>query len=117
MDVKIEQQLEELLESIQSYILKIPNGCTMVADYLREGDKVKAYSAITDFIEGIDWLTESFSILLQYDYVISIEIEKLNQILKEINEAIKLRNDTLLADFLEYEMADFFGNTVNIYKN
>ena len=117
MDNMIEKQLVELIESVQSYITKIPNGCTMIADYLREGDKVKAYNAITDFIEGINWLTESFNILLQYDYIISIEIEKLNQILREINEAIKLENDTLLADFLEYEMADFFENTVNIYKN
>lgn len=119
MDEKLEQQLEELMENIQSYVLKIPNGCTLIADFLRKGDKEKAYNSITDFIEGVDWLTESFNILLQYDYVISIEMDKLNQILKEINEALKLRNDILLADLLEYEVADFFesiGN-INIYKN
>ncbi len=117
MEENIVLQLEDLVESTLSYVKKIPSGCIKIADFLREGSKEKAYSSITDFIEGIDWLTESLNILLQYQCVIYIEIEQLNQLLKEINDALQMKNDILLADLFEYEVADFFGNLSEIKIN
>lgn len=119
MEGKIEKQLVELIESVDSYLAKIPNGCLIIADFLREGDNEKGFASITDLIVGIDWLTKSFNLLKQNNYVVNIDIYKLNQILKEINDALNLKNETLLADLIEYEVADFFENAgnINIYKS
>lgn len=118
MGLIIEQKLLELVGSLNDYLLKIPNGCTKIADLLRYEEKEKANSTIIDFIEGIEWILHTISILKNNNYSILFNEQKLNLLLIELNETIAKGDKNYLADLFEYEIAPFFEeNPLEMKKN
>lgn len=114
MENNLEKQLADLVESIINYTEKIPNGSIKIAQFLRNGESDRAFNSIVDFIEGIDWLISSINILLNYNYTITFDKSLLNSLLNEINDAMKNKNESLLADLFEYEISEFFELESNL---
>lgn len=113
-----EKQLYNLIESLQQYIIKVPNGCNKIAEFLRNGERMTAYNSINDFIEGMDWITSSLEILSGNNYIISFDREQLNKLLLELNDALIKQDEGVIADLFDYEIADFFEEVdkLNIVK-
>ena len=108
MEKTHEKQLQGLIESLQHYIAKIPNGSNKIAELLREGNNDSAYKAIGDFVEGMEWITSSLKILSENNYGITFDSEHLNKLLLELNDALTKQDEGLIADLFDYEIADFF---------
>lgn len=108
MEKIYEKQLQDLMESLQQYIAKIPSGSNKIAELLREGNNDSAYKAIGDFVEGMEWVTSSLRILSENNYVITFDSEQLNKLLLELNDALTKQDEGLISDLFDYEIADFF---------
>ncbi|MEK4761875.1 hypothetical protein MHH85_16575 [Viridibacillus sp. FSL E2-0187] len=106
--ISIENQLIELIESVNLYMSKIPNGCTKIAEFLRNGQRDEAYNSISNFVEGIEWVSSSFNILKNNNYSIIFNEEKMKSLLLEVNDTLEQRDQNVLADLFEYEIASFF---------
>ncbi|QGM31030.1 hypothetical protein GI482_11825 [Bacillus sp. N3536] len=108
MELDIEKELILLIESLNQYISKIPEGCIKISEYLRLNERDKAFRSIGDFVEGMEWISHSISILERNDYLIIFNTTKMKDLLKEINIALEQQDDNLIADIFEYEAAIFF---------
>ncbi|MEI4769598.1 hypothetical protein WAX74_08050 [Psychrobacillus sp. FJAT-51614] len=108
MELDIEKELIALIESLNQYTSKIPQGCIKIAEYLRLNKRDKAFSSIGDFVEGMEWISDSINILERNDYLIIFNSQKMKELLKEINIVLEQQDENLLADLFEYEAASFF---------
>lgn len=108
MELSIENQLLELIESVNLYMSKIPNGCTEIAEFLRNRQRDEAYKSISDFVEGMEWVSSSLSILKNNNYSILFCEQELKSLLLEVNGILAQGDQNLLADLFEYEIASFF---------
>ena len=101
-------EIENIVESYNEYIKKIPNGAVYIAERLREDRVQEALISIKDFSEGVLWLTEASELLKQNKAIAELSIEKIKEFLIEINEGLEKHDYVLVADMFEYEIAPFF---------
>ncbi|MFF2752166.1 hypothetical protein ACFVR1_00235 [Psychrobacillus sp. NPDC058041] len=114
MELDIEKELKELIESLNQYISKIPQGCIKIAEYLRLNKRDEAYCSIGDFVEGMEWINDSINVLERNDYLILLNSQKMKELLKEINIVLEQQDENLLADLFEYEAASFFEEAIQL---
>jgi hypothetical protein len=95
--------INELVDTAASYAGNLFNGLERTVNSLRE-DKVRTGLALfADAIEGIDWLTQSLSIVSTSGYD-KFDIEPMKNYLSEMLEASENMDYVLLADLIEYEI-------------
>lgn len=110
----MEQLLIDSIKSYNEYLAKFPQGCVIIADFIRK-DKIKeAIDLILDFDEGIRWLTEMNNLLKKNGYEASLEIIQIHEYLNEINNALLIQDFIVVADMFEYEIAPFFESCQNV---
>ena len=112
----INQLVEDVLNSFNEYVSKVPNGISQIIKNLRNGNTDVAMELILQLIEGIQWLNEVNLLLEQNDSPIKMDKDILNKFLVEINEGLELNDINLVSDVLEYEMKPFFETLVNNEK-
>jgi len=104
----MEQLINDVKESYNQYIYKIPSGSMEIAELLREENIVKAGEVIKQFSEGISWLLEAARLLNINGVIVSFDSLKITDFLNEINEGLEIQDYNLVADLFEYEIAPFF---------
>jgi hypothetical protein len=99
---------KELLEVYLDYLHKIPNGCMIIAEKLREDKLDVALNSIKDFSEGVLWLSEASELLKKQNMNLTLNISQIEEYLNEINEGLLKQDYILVADMFEYEIEPFF---------
>lgn len=102
------KELFEVIESYNNYIVKVPKGAIYLANCFREDKLQEALSAVTDFSEGVIWLSDVADLLNKSNYFVELNIEQIHEFLIEINEALEKQDYILVADLFEYEISPFF---------
>lgn len=100
--------MDELLNDYNTYIQKIPKGCLVIADLLRTEQLNNAFESIKDFAEGVNWSVEANKILAENNLLKTINFNKIQDFLIEINQGLEIQDFVLVADLFEYEISPFF---------
>lgn len=108
----METTIVETIEIYNEYIAKLPNGCLITANLLRDDQINVAMDNIANFAEGMQWLLHMTALLQQYEIHTRINPEQINEFLNEINEALTNEDYYLVADIFEYELAEFMKKLV-----
>lgn len=103
---------QELLEVYMEYLKKIPQGCIVIAEKLREDQLDVALSSIKDFSEGVLWLSKASEVLNEQNLNFSLNISQIEEYLNEINEGLLKQDYILVADMFEYEIEPFFKEVI-----
>lgn len=97
----------ETQHSFYQYIERVAAGTQMIADYLREDKVGEAMQLITQFSEGVVWLTKVIALMQQHQYDIRINPNQINEFLLEINDGLERQDYIIVADMFEYEIKPF----------
>lgn len=100
--------LNEVIESYNAYIEKVPNGSIYIAEQLREDNLQEALVAIKDFSEGALWLSQVSELLKKNGAIAELNIIKIEEFLIEVNKGLEMQDFVLVADMFEYEIGPFF---------
>lgn len=107
----------ETIESYNEYLGKLPDGCLLIAENLREGQVQVALNNIKDFSEGLVWLVDAGGLLKNNDIEVTLSVERVHEFLNEINNALEIQDYNLVADLFEYELVEFFKESEWIIIN
>ncbi|MGE7944141.1 hypothetical protein ACQKNB_18860 [Lysinibacillus xylanilyticus] len=102
--------LNETIISFNEYIGKLPEGCMLIANDLRDDRIAEALSHICDFSEGASWIVEASRLLKENNVSITFDMEKIIEYLAEINDGLSIGDYNLVADIFEYEIVPFFSD-------
>lgn len=98
----MEQKLEAL-ETAKIYINNLKEAIDKIYNYISEGRENDALVLIPNFTEGIEWLSEVL-VLTKDVHKKDLNIDELNNILKEVIEAIENEDYILVGDLFKYEI-------------
>lgn len=98
----MEQKLE-VLETAINYINNLKQAIDKIFNYISEGKENEAFGLIQDFAEGTEWLSEVL-VLTQNVHKKDFNIDRLNDLLKEVVEAIENEDYILVGDLFKYEI-------------
>lgn len=105
----MENIINEVIESYNLWVEKVPAGAEYIANSLREDNVSDALGAIKDFSEGVLWLSEASELLKGNSVTVDLNINKIQEFLIEINNGLEIQDYVLVADMFEYEITPFFG--------
>ncbi len=108
------EEVQEVIESYNSYIQNVATGSMKIAEYLRQDEIAEAMQLILHFSEGMGWLTEAAELLTKNDVKVQLEVANIHEFLNEINSGLEIQDYVLVADMFEYEIAPFFAQAVQI---
>ncbi|MEK5184086.1 hypothetical protein [Solibacillus sp. FSL W7-1324] len=110
-------EMNEVLLTYNEYITRLPKGCTIISNYLREDDIHKSMLGIQEFSEGVMWLIKANEILKEAGIHEQLNIKKIQQYLVEINDGLQRQDFVLVGDLFEYEIVPFFEEISESYTN
>lgn len=102
----MEQIIFETMESYNEYIERLNQSILPLAESFRTNEVEGALQNCVDLFEGIEWLLSVNAKLNELNFTNEIDIQDFNRILKEINEAIEIKDMYSCADILEYELLE-----------
>lgn len=105
--------INELIYEYNEYIRKVPNGSLFIANAFREEKIGEALNAINNFSEGMLWLSHISNNLSQASVQVSLNIQKIQEYLIQVNEGLIKQDYVLVADMFEYEIAPFFDEIIS----
>lgn len=105
----------DTMASYNTYIENVPKGCQIIADLMREDKLVEAFSAISNFSEGVGWLVDVNHLLKQRNHSIKLDPQQIHDFLNEVNLGLERQDYVLVADMFEYEIKPYFEEC-NIYE-
>lgn len=103
-------ELNEIIDSYNQYVSKIPTGCMRVVELFQQDKSVIALEQVANFSEGISWLISAKNYLIANDINITWNEQALIEFLKEINSGLEIQDYVLVTDLFEYEIIPFFEN-------
>lgn len=98
----MEQKLEAL-ETAKNYINNLKEAIDKIYNYISEGKENNAIALIPSFTEGIEWLSQVL-VLTKDVHKKDLNIDGLNDVLKEVVEAIENEDYILVGDLFKYEI-------------
>lgn len=102
----MEKEIIEVLNSTIDYVnrleIEIPK---RIAKFRQNVVKSNDYVELEELIEGIQWIANVVKITEKHH---SIKITEINAILMEFLDGLEMKDTTLIADILEYELMDIF---------
>lgn len=107
-------EVNDVIESYNEYIDKLPNGIMTIANTIREDKVTEALRMILDFSEGVSWLVQATQLLQANNVKVEFETEKIQEFLEEINGGLEIQDFVLVADLFEYEISPFFEEVKRI---
>lgn len=108
--------INDVKNSYNEYLVKIPYYCQVIADSLRTTQEKESLKLILQFSEGVDWLIEAGVLLDKNGVTSTLEIKKIHEFLSEINYGLEMQDYILVADMFEYEIKPFFESS-SLYEN
>lgn len=107
-------EINEVVESYNSYIQHITPGSLQIAEHLRRDEVQHALQLILQFSEGMGWLVQATDLLKENDVTVTLKVEQIHEFLNEINNGLQIQDYVLVADMFEYEIAPFFESVTAI---
>jgi len=101
--MELNEQKQEVIESIKEYLNRLIPGIEETVVLLRMADDNKAMKNLTDIFEGLDWLLQA-SYLTADVIPETIDIASVNSLMKEISEGMENSDYVIVADLFEYEI-------------
>lgn len=98
----------ETVESYNAYLSKLPAGCKQIAEQFRIDQIQEALNEIKNFTEGIIWMADASGLLKANEVSVDFKLEKIQDFLIEINDALAIQDYNLVADLFEYELVGYF---------
>ncbi|MCE4046482.1 MAG: hypothetical protein M3043_14500 [Lysinibacillus fusiformis] len=102
--------LNDTIISFNEYMERLPEGCLMIANNLRDDRIAEALNHIRDFSEGAGWIAEASRLLKENNVAITLDMTKIVDYLSEINDGLSIGDYNLVADIFEYEIVPFFSD-------
>lgn len=100
------KEIREVLESTIEYINRLEIEIPKRIDKFRQNElKSNDYIELEELIEGIQWIANVVKITEEHH---SLAIAEINEILMEFLDGLEMKDTTLIADILEYELMDRF---------
>jgi hypothetical protein len=93
----------ELLKTTSDYIVNLKSEILKASECFRSGEDTDGFNLVPSIAEGLGWIINALKItgdLLKQH----ISIDKLNEKLNEIVEAIENQDTMLIGDLFEYEL-------------
>lgn len=109
--------LQETIEMYNDYIKKVAIGSVEIPEYLRQNRVEDAYHLITGFSQGMQWIQEVNSLFKLNNIKGILDLDIIKADLEEINNALIVQDNVLLADIFEYEIEPFFSSFLPIEVN
>lgn len=106
----MEEIINNSMESYNNYLNNIVIGCQDIIESIQKNEKQAALKLISQFSEGITWLTEINRRLKGFGYNVELNNSLLQNMLNDINGALTLGDFVLVADIFEYEVKEYFSN-------
>ncbi|QEY20496.1 MULTISPECIES: hypothetical protein [unclassified Psychrobacillus] len=100
--------LKDTVESYNNYLVRLPIGCQEISNLLRKDLIMDAMNLITNFSEGVIWLTTANDLFLQSKLHSELNAKKIHEFLHEVNNGLEIQDYVLIADMFEYEIKPFF---------
>jgi len=104
------ENTKDIINSYYDYVSKVSQGCLAISNLFRQEQINEGISNVLNFIEGLEWLTNIEQFMIKQDFSINSRLVEANEHLKEINEALEVKDFTLIADLFEYELSPLFGS-------
>ncbi|MED4888215.1 hypothetical protein MKY88_03435 [Lysinibacillus sp. FSL R7-0073] len=104
----MQEVIQESMESYNEYIRNVIPGTVSIANKLRMDEAKEALSMISDFTEGVIWMSDINEKLKGLGYSVELNINDIQEYLEEINEGLQNQDFILVADMFEYEISTFF---------
>lgn len=98
----MEQKLEAL-ETAKNYINNLKQAIDKIYNYISEGKENNAIALIPSFTEGVEWVSQVL-VLTKDIHKKDLNINGLNDVLKEVVEAIENEDYILVGDLFKYEI-------------
>ncbi|EFI69163.1 hypothetical protein BFZC1_08255 [Lysinibacillus fusiformis ZC1] len=103
-------EVYEVAQSFNEYLLKLPKGCHLIANMLRENNIELAMQNIYNFSVGLSWLEEAVVLLNNNDIDYKFDFQNVVFFLEKINEEIEQKNYLQVATIFEDIISKFFSN-------
>ena len=117
---KTEDLIKNSLKEADEYLPKLKKGVLDAADYFRNGEDEKANNKYQQVLNGLEWYTDVITRILSILNVESLYSQR-QKIIKDLNEtltnlmvAYNKEDIVLVADILEYEIADFIDEFIEL---
>ncbi|WP_051556387.1 hypothetical protein [Alkalihalobacterium bogoriense] len=105
MEQTREELLKETFESAKEYSKTLHNGIGTFIEKFAASKYEEGINLLPAIIDGLEWLLKA-SVLTESLQKEKLEIESMNKILNEINEALEHTDYILLSDIMQYEIAE-----------
>jgi hypothetical protein len=113
------QLMEETLAEAYQYSRKLSDACNTINDCFQGGREQEAGALFHQFLDGLGWISEAFHLThpLQIEKGIDIDLKKLPEVLRPLEEAWQNQDYGLVGDVLVYEIQPMIeGWNVELYK-
>lgn len=111
------KQYDELQESYNEYLTKLQPGVLAVIENIRNKEFGESIDDLLNLVEGLTWIATVNNELQSKGNVKLIDIDKLNEINKQLISSIVEQDSYLCADILEYELLGFIIKLENNMQN
>lgn len=101
----MKQDKYELLQTALEYAQKLNQGTIQAAQYYRNGEIEKGHEYVTMITEGLEWLINGL-VILEDVLIKELDVTTINDLIEEYITATENDDIVLMADLLEYEIAE-----------
>lgn len=88
----MEEILIEVQQSYNDYLAKLPNGCQYIAAAFEKLQITEGIQALSNFAEGLEWMTTVNSQLDQLGFPLEMPMMALQSALVEVNDTLKVED-------------------------
>ncbi|MGD6894412.1 hypothetical protein [Bacillus infantis] len=104
------EMIRNNINFLKDYIPKLTAGIEMEVDLLIQNKETLAFDLFQNIAEGLEWTIRSISGLENLGYINDLKIDEMNKVLREVEGSFQKKDFVLLADLLEYEVAEILVN-------
>jgi hypothetical protein len=98
--------IQNNINFLKEYIPKLIAGIEKEVDLLIKNDETLAFDLFQNIAEGLEWTIRSISSIENFGYINDLKLDEMNKVLHEMEESFQKKDFVLLADLLQYEVAE-----------
>lgn len=107
---------KEALRTVNEYIYKLKDGIKNISDLIQEGREEESFSLVAQVADGLQWVDEAFNATKDYHNK-ELNLEKINEFIEEIAEALENEDYILVSDLFAYEILPIIEDIQENIKN
>lgn len=94
---------KEALITVDEYLYKLKDGINNISNLIQEGKEQESFTLIAQVADGLQWVDEAFDVTKEY-HNYELTLEKANEFIEEISEALENEDYILVSDLFTYEI-------------